>query len=320
MSRCVTLAGLFLAGAAWSSDTMPQTATTVSFYGYDDCIRLENATTRVTLAPGSGGRVLEYSLHGENAIFLPEGDEGGGVYAGRFDIGPEQTVPPHPDLWSGRWTGEITGTGAARLTSVEDAATGVQLIREFELGTESSRLTCKQIMTNVSDQPNAYCYWSRTLARGGGICVIPVTEPSRFPSAYVMYEPEAAINFRPEDPNVLWRDGFLEIVGPPRFAKLGMDSTAGWFAYLMRNDLMFVKEFSVYPDRVYNEVAGLTISIYYPDGPYCELEPIGPRESLQPGESASFTETWYLLPREFPPAGQQLDLHDIAAAAAGALR
>ena len=41
--------------------------------------------------------------------------------------------------------------------------------------------------------------------------------------------------------------------------KLGMDSYAGWFCYLMKNDLMFVKRYPTYPDRVYNEVAGLTI-------------------------------------------------------------
>ena len=36
-----------------------------------------------------------------------------------------------------------------------------------------------------------------------------------------------------------------------------MDTYAGWFAYLMKKDLMFVKRFPTYPDRVYNEVAGL---------------------------------------------------------------
>ncbi|MGD9857447.1 MAG: hypothetical protein AB7U20_21100, partial [Planctomycetaceae bacterium] len=66
------------------------------------------------------------------------------------------------------------------------------------------------------------------------------------------------------------------------------------------------------PDRVYNEVAGLTMSIWYPDGPMCELEPIGPRERLAPGKEASFTETWWLLPRKFPAEGQQVDLAELA--------
>ena len=39
-----------------------------------------------------------------------------------------------------------------------------------------------------------------------------------------------------------------------------------------------------------------------------ELEPIGPRERLQPGESASFTEEWFLLPHPFPKQGEKIDL------------
>lgn len=130
-----------------------------------------------------------------------------------------------------------------------------------------------------------------------------------------MYEPDAVINFRPVDPNVRRRDGFIEIVDAPRFPKVGMDTSDGWMAYVMKNDLMFVKGFPVYPDRAYNEIAGFTLAIYYPDGRMCELEPIGPRESLQPGETASFTETWFLLPHEYPASGEQLDLHQVAAKA-----
>ncbi|MGE0377719.1 MAG: hypothetical protein AB7I48_16455 [Planctomycetaceae bacterium] len=296
-------------------------AEVVEFYGYDDCLRLSNDTTQVTLCPAAGGRVLEYAWKGKNALYLALGGEGwtytaggeaGSMSAGRFDIGPEQTIPPHPQLWMGRWAGEIIGPRAARLTSVKDEATGVQLIREFRLDQHTSRLDCKQTIRNVSNAPKEYCHWCRTFALGRGVCVIPLTEPSRFPNRYVMYGPGTVINYRPEDSHIRIRDGFLEITGVPAYPKLGMDTTAGWFAYLMANDLMFVKRFPADPDRVYNEVAGLTMSIWYPDGPMCELEPIGPRERLAPGKEASFTETWWLLPRKFPAEGQQVDLAELA--------
>jgi len=315
-----SLMGVF-AGPARGTDVVSG-ARVVKFYGYADCIRLENKTTRVILCPAAGGRVLEYSLHGKNALYLPPGDEGwtyepggkrGSVTAGRFDIGPEQTIPKHPHLWMGRWTGEITGPRSVRLVSMKDKPTGVQLIRDFTLDQSSSKLTCRQTIKNVSTETREYCHWSRTFALGGGIVVIPLTRPSRFPNGYVMYHPAPSINFRPEDPQIHKRDGFLEITGAPKYPKLGMDTYAGWFAYLMKNDLMFVKQFPTYRDRVYNEVAGLTMSIWYPDRPMCELEPIGPREKLAPGESASFTETWWLLPRPFPKSGQQVDLKKVAA-------
>ena len=95
-----------------------------------------------------------------------------------------------------------------------------------------------------------------------------------------------------------------------------MDSHVGWFAYLMRNDLMFVKRYRTHPDRVYNEVAGLTISIWYPEEKRVELEPIGPREQLEPGESASFTEHWELKAFRFPQQTGELNLDEVAATAA----
>jgi len=162
----------------------------------------------------------------------------------------------------------------------------------------------------VSDAPKEYCHWSRTFAPHGGICVIPLTTPSRFPDYYVMYGPGAAITFRPKDPNIRVRDGFLEILGPTKRAKLGFDSAAGWLAYLIPNDRVFVKRYPVYPERAYNEVAALTISIYYPKAGFCELEPIGPKERIPPGGAASFTEDWWLLEKEFP--SKDVDLKALA--------
>jgi hypothetical protein len=292
----------------------------VSAYGYDDCLKISNDRTSVIICPQVGGRILSYSHQGKEALPLPkggdgctyeEGKRGGSPIPGRFDIGPETTIPKHPVLWQGVWQGEIVGDRHVRVISPHDQATGVQLVRDYKLDPNSSQLECRQTMTNRSDKTVEYCYWSRTFALGGGLVVIPLTEPSRFPHRYVMYTPAPVINYLPEDENIRRRDGFLEILGPPAFPKLGMDTQAGWFAYLMPNDLMFVKQFPVYPDRVYNEVAGLTMSIWYPDRPMVELEPIGPREKLKPDASASFTETWYLVPQNFPADGKQVDLKAI---------
>ncbi|MHC4880461.1 MAG: hypothetical protein ACYTGL_28760 [Planctomycetota bacterium] len=164
----------------------------------------------------------------------------------------------------------------------------------------------------MSESVKEWCHWSRTFATGEGICIIPLSEPSRFPNKYVMYEEGGVINARPEDDNIRVRDGFLEILGAPRKPKLGFDSYAGWMAYLTTDDLLFVKKFKTYPDRVYNEAAGLTISVWYPEGLRVELEPIGPRERLAPGKSASFTEEWWLLPQKFPADRQAVDLKQIA--------
>ena len=299
-------------------------AKVVTFHNYTQAIELKRGNAKAILCPQAGGRVLEFSVAGRHAMFMDEQEK---VWqpgkpspssAGRFDYGPELTVLAHPKLWSDDWAGEITGACSAKLTSPKDEIAGIQLVREFDLrssaaGTETLRLVCQQTIFNVSNEVREVCHWGRSFSPGGGICLIPLGDrPSRFPSKYAMYEDSAIINVRNKDDLIREREGFLEILAPPRKPKLGFDSSAGWLGYLMPNDTLFVKRFATYPDRVYNEAAGLTLSVWYPTGPRIELEPIGPRERLQPGESASFTEEWSLLPHPFPKEGQQVDLKQLS--------
>ena len=296
---------LLLCSCASAAETFDG-AKVIPYFGYQSAIELTNGRVRVVLCPEAGGRVLEYSLEGNNALYLSDEEKAWKPgdppqsSAGRFDIGPELVIPPRDVLWDGHWTGEIVGARKARLTSPDDPSTGVRLVRDFVLDGKSSKLLCTQTIVNVSKKTVEWCHWSRTFAVGRGICFIPLSSPSRFPNRYVMYEEGSLINMRPEDPSIRVRDGFLEILAAPRKPKLGFDSYEGVIAYCAPNDLLFVKKFATFPDRVYNEAAGLTISIWYPEGDMVELEPIGPRERLEPGKSAAFTEEWWLAPMKFP--------------------
>lgn len=285
-------------------------ASVISYYGYDDCIELKNRSVRVVLCPAAGGRILVYELQGKNILYLPPGDEGwkwdgsndrGNMNAGRFDIGPEQVVPKRNKLWQGEWKGEILGDRHASLTSPVDEGPGVYLVREFKLAESSSKLECKQTIVSASDEPVEYCHWSRTFCNGKGTCIVPVSKPGRFSEGYVRYDQGRLLNMKPTDANVQRKGDFLVVTDHPESPKLGFDSMSGWFAYHAKQDLLFVKKFPTYPDRMYNEVAGLTVSIWYPDREMVELEPIGPRERLEKrGDKASFTETWFLMNHEYP--------------------
>ncbi len=308
--------------ASGSADSGPYPGTGhEDFFGYPECITLENETTRVILGT-HGGRVLEYSWKGDNAIYL-DPDHNGWIYepgeptidpsGGRFDIGPEMVIPSHPDLWLGEWTGEITGPCQARLVSMVDAPTGTQLIREFELDEATSHLRCRQIIINASNKTSEWCHWSRTFALGGGICVIPLSEHlNRFPKDYLMYGPGPVMNYQPEDPNIRVEDGHLLITDTPTQPMIAVDTYAGWMAYLMQNDLMFVKRFPTYPDRMYNDMASFTFVVWYFQQRMCELEPIGPKERLEPGEAAAYTEDWWLLPYDFPESRDDTDVVGVA--------
>ena len=311
---------VFVAMCGSTARAEEPTAREVKFHGYTKAVELKLGKTRAILCPQVGGRVLEFSVDGVDAMWLDESEKKwepgkpGPSSAGRFDYGPELTVAAHPKAWAGEWTAEITKANTVKLTSPKEE-TGIQLVREFRLVPHDKfvGLSCKQTMTNVGKETREVCHWGRSFSPGGGICVIPLGDrPSRFPSKYAMYEDGAIINVKAKDDNIRERDGFLEILAPPRKPKLGFDTYAGWLAYVMPNDTVFVKRFATFPDRVYNEAAGLTLSVWYPSGPRIELEPIGPRERLKPGESASFTEDWWLLSHPFPKKGEKIDLKALA--------
>lgn len=304
----------------------------IDYAGYKGCIALENATTRVVLGHHCGGRVLEYALNGENALHRDPAQDGWvntpGARppmlcptAGRCDLGPEHIVPRRPELWLDAWQAEIVDDHTARMTSQPCSAMGVRVTREFVLAENSTHLTYAQTQTNISDHETRWCHWSRTFGRGHGICLVPLTpELSRFPQQYVMYKPGSVIDYEPSDPHIRVRDGYLEVFDTPAHPKLGIDSYAGWFGYLMPHDTLLIKGYATFPDRVYNEMAGLTISLWYYKDVVCELEPIGPMEVLAPSESASFTENWWLAPCPFPVQRNAADLGAIGALAQQTMR
>ncbi len=302
---------------------LPDGVRRVDILDYPGCIELFNATTRAVVGHHVGGRVLSYRLGDREALFLDPAEadwrkpdrKGKLVTAGRFDIGPEYLIPKRDVLWSGTWQTEIIGSRAVRLTSRPDSATGVQLVREFRLAAKSSHLTCRQIIRNLSTETRQWCHWSRTFAQHGGLAILPLSPDSKFPNGYVMYEGRGLINARPKDPNIVHVGDYLLVRDVPAFPKLGFDSMTGWFAYQMKNDLLFVKRYATDPDAVYNEVAGLTVSIWYPPSEKVnavELEPIGPRNVIPPGEEAEFTEHWSLLENDYRRQFSVADLTRIA--------
>ena len=285
----------------------------IDLHGYKDCVEMTNGDSRVVIEPNCGGRILYYEYKGVNALYIDPAEDGyllesgkppPGPFspcAGRCDIGPEMTTPPHPDLWLGNWIATIKDDQSVEMTSMMDHETGVQLTRTISLEEHFAKLKFTQSILNISETPKHYFHWSRTLCTGGGIALAPVNPDSRFPNGYVSYGPGDVINYRPEcEPNVCVHEGLLQIYGPPTAKKIAMDLSEGWMAYLTRDSHLFVKKFPVYPGRVYGELTANNMSFWYHEEQMCEVEPIGPMEEIQPSFEASFTETWYLMEYDYP--------------------
>ncbi len=165
----------------------------------------------------------------------------------------------------------------------------------------TSHLSFTQTITNVSDTKKRYCHWSRTFGEVHGICLAPLNRNSRFPKGYMVYTGANELDYSPEDGiNERIREGVLEIVGPPENAKIITDGSDGWLAYITKDNQLFIKKFEVFPEKIYGEMTGATVSIWYNKEGICEIEPIGPWEWIVPGKSISFTENWYLMEYKYP--------------------
>src|SRR5438067_9494108 len=148
-----------LCGRTGSVPAAEPTAREVAFHGYAKAVELKLGKTRAVLCPQAGGRVLEFSVDGADAMWLEEAEKKwtpgkpSPSSAGRFDYGPELTVTPHPKAWAGEWTAEITKASTVKLTSPREDA-GIQLVREFKLVPHDGYvgLSCKQTMTNISKE------------------------------------------------------------------------------------------------------------------------------------------------------------------------
>lgn len=106
--NCFATAFLACQFAAVAAE-LPDGVRRVKVLNYPDCFELANSDTRVTLCHHVGGRVLEYSFKGRNALYLDSREEKWGTpggpkapsSAGRFDIGPEYLIPQRDKLWAG---------------------------------------------------------------------------------------------------------------------------------------------------------------------------------------------------------------------------
>ncbi len=126
-------------------------------------------------------------------------------------------------------------------------------------------MTVTQTVKNHGAVDSRHGYWSRTFAKHGGIGIVPLTpESSRYPNFYTLHQDRAQVSLKPTDPNIRQVGNFLVIDGPPAFPKMGFDTYAGWVAYQTQEDLLFVQKYLAFPERVYAEATGMTLSLWYP--------------------------------------------------------
>ncbi len=300
---------------ARAADSTTPDITPEIYGGWNGGLVMRGGDVKAVVVPAVGGRVLNFSLNGENILFdnpdangrtlLNSSNFSVGGY--QLDVGPElRGIPNHLWLWQGPWGWRVPKPFTVHTFSPSELTVGVQLEKEFVIDPDSGDLGVTQRMRNIISNDVSFCLWDRTLCKAGGYVLVPLNKRSRFKAGWAIRRGARVPEYRydgdrPSDERVRVLDGVLvaqaKALPESPSMKLGLDSDAGWIAYA-RGRILFVKYFPVFRDANYSD-GGNTVEFYCSDR-VAELEPLSPEVTMKPGESYTFPEKWVLieLPKE----------------------
>jgi hypothetical protein len=236
----------------------------VEFNGWS-CVVMKNDTTRVVVAPELNGRIIQYSVDGNDWLWVNK-DLAGKVYPpeenDRMEIWKNyggDKLWPAPQGWDTKeqWPGPgdavITLPHTYKITKKEGdevsliltgsdkgGYAGVQFIRELTLRDGSNRLDQKITMKNVSDRTVSWGIWevsqmdfSDKGAKKGdndwneeAFLALPMNPKSKWPEKFqIMFGLASSFNWQPDYDNEILYVRYMNFVG-----KIVMDISDGWAA------------------------------------------------------------------------------------------
>jgi hypothetical protein len=287
----------------------------VTFEGWDDCVRLTNGTVEVIVTTTIGPRIVRYGfLGGPNAFHLAPDDLGqtGGdqfrvVGGHRFWVAPEAvprtTAPDTGHVGSM----DLDGEGVLRIGNAPERVSGMAKEIAIRLAPDGAGVAVTHRVTNRLVWPVQLACWGLNVVANGGFIVFP-QEP------YAAHEDDLL----PARPLVLWKYTDLsdERFGyGPRFItlkqggaagkpqKIGIYNSLGWAAHVAPEQVFVVLIDVESGGPAVHTDMGCNFEAYT-DGPFQELETLGPFVTLEPGRSTTFTEYWSLIAAQDVPAGE----------------
>lgn len=286
------------------------TLETTQFEGWDS-VRLSNGEAELVVTTAVGPRIIRYGfLDGPNAFqVLPgAGGQSGGdtwqPYGGhRLWAAPEvksrtyfpDTGPYGTPLWDGK---------TLKMVSPTEHTTGLTKEMHVTLAPTGPAVRVDHIITNNGVWPVTLAPWALSIVAGGGRVVLP-QEP------FVSHDD----NLLPARPLVLWK--FTDMADPRwrwgkkyltlrqddsmDFAqKVGLYNARGWGAHLTDTQA-FVIQITPTPGSPANLVDMGSNFETFTKAAFQELETLGPLTTLEPGQSVTHTEHWFLAKTEAIP-------------------
>lgn len=277
----------------------------IAYLGLPNNIRLSNGLVELILATDYGPRIMRYAPAGggddDNVFATIPGVTAKNALGEWYIRGghrlwhapesiPRTYVPDNDPV-------QVVTEGATiKLIQPVEKATGIQKEMWITLDPQSSHVTVTHRLTNKGLFATDMAIWALSAMNKGGVAVFP-QEP------YQSHDDELL----PVRPMVLW--AYTNLADPRWFfgqkfltlrqdpnnkesQKLGLQNRQGWAAY-SHNGSLFVKRFGYEKDRAYPDF-GCNNETYTNDV-FLEIESLGPLEKVQPGQTITHTEHWWLF-------------------------
>lgn len=270
--------------------------------GWKNNLQLANNHAEVIISLDVGPRILSYKTpRGENVLKnYPEqmgktGETKWMIRGGhRFWIAPEDEILSYvPD--NAPVEHDLSIDNGVRLVNTGVDPWNIRKEMTVSLAIDSSEAIIEHKAINEGDKPIEIASWGLSVMEPGGIEIIPLPPLGHHPDDLLpnrLMVPWPYTDMTDER----WRFGWKFITlrqtenGVP--AKLGLAHREKWVAYLMRTAL-FVKTFDYIEGEKYPDF-GCNFETFT-NHEMLEIEALSPLRMLNPGESVSHTEHWYIL-------------------------
>lgn len=276
----------------------------ISYHGWNKTLRLSNSAVQLVVTTDVGPRILVYKTPlGDNVLKTFEdqlgtsNEEEWRIRGGhRLWIAPEdEVISYHLDNGPVTWR-QDEFTREVLIDSIQQRPHKIRKTLGILLDEEESRVTLRHTATNEGVHPFFMATWALTALQGGGLQIIPQPPLGEHPHDLLPNRGMVLWAYTDlSDPRLtfgqkFWllrhSEGYLPI-------KFGLAHRQKWVAYLT-GDSLFIKTFNFEPGGNYPD-GGCNFETFT-DTDMMEVESLGPLITLQPGESTTHYENWYLFP------------------------
>lgn len=200
---------------------------------------LAEGNLRVGIDPELGGRIFSVQIDGKELLL--QSRPGLLNWGSTLWPAPQSrwNWPPPAAIQLGKYASKIQGDKLI-LESPTDTTFGFRAIKTFSFDKEKSGLTIEYTFINDADSAQHVGPWEISCVPAEGIVFFPLGAEPANSSGNLAIEQVGGIALLRYDPN---------IPAPPQ--KLYNNATEGWLAHVNEDQVLFVKSFAKFPQKIW---------------------------------------------------------------------